>query len=243
MSKSINVYWSAIRDDEIDLQFAIDEPISLRKELLSNRNRENSHDNFFKCPATKSVMENTFVWKSPVNSSANLKIVDNDILIKDSSDGEKKMFVWFINHMPTLDSNILIKFSYNIIFFAEEDVDVMYTAPFFSNAPHMQSGAIVPGKFNIGSWFRPFNTEFNLWKNVTSISIKEDEPLAYFTFLTDKKINLRQFRMSADAQKIAQSTVLSSKWFPNKTLVQRYDFFRRRKMRSVILKEIKDNLV
>ena len=53
--------------------------------------------------------------------------------------------------------------------------------------PHMQYGAVTPGQFNIGKWFRPIQTEINLWENINTFSINKDEPLAFINFLTSKK--------------------------------------------------------
>lgn len=242
MSSSINVYWAPVYNSITDLQMSTLEPLNLKSELLLERDRSNPTGGFFRCPATTSVLDHTFVWKTPTQSWADFKVQQDDVLMK-KNDDYGDIFSWFINHKPTLEDNLLVKFTYNIVFFAEEDVEVLYTAPYFSYAPHMQYGAVVPGKFNVGSWFRPFNIEMNLWRGVRYVEIKENEPLAYFTFLTDKKINLKQFRMSETTDKIAKSTIQSTQWFKNRTLFDRYKIFRNSKLRNVILKDIKNNLV
>ena len=54
------------------------------------------------------------------------------------------------------------------IFFSEEDIEMTMTSPFFSDAPHLQYGSIVPGSFNISKWFRNVNLEFNIWTAIRS---------------------------------------------------------------------------
>jgi hypothetical protein len=242
MSRKINVYWAPVYNSLTDMQMSTAAPLNLKKELLLDRDRENPTGGFFRCPATTSVLDHTYVWKTPTASRAEFKITEDDVLMK-NNDEYGDIFSWFINHKPTLKDNLLVKFTYNIVFFADEDVEVLYTAPYFSYAPHTQYGSVVPGKFNVGSWFRPFNIEINLWSGVRYIEIRENEPLAYFTFLTDKDINLQQFKMSETTDKIAKSTIQSTQWFNKRTMLDRYKMFKERRLRSVIINDIKNNLV
>lgn len=241
----VTVYWAVVtqKDYGHDRQMMFVEPVSLRKTLFSNRNRNNkSRQNFLKCPAVVDVVNNVFVWKSPKKTSLEIDVVDGKLepnRVYDNGDH----FNWYTEHPPTLENNLLVTLDYHIIFFAEEDVEVLFTSPYFTNAPHLKDGAIVPGKFNVGSWFRPMNAEFNLWNGHNSIGFEQGEDLAYFTFLTDKKVNLKEFRMTPELNGIAMSMVASITWMPHKPLRERYEAFRTRKLRGVILNKIKENLV
>ena len=246
MSKDdISVYWAVVteKDYGMDRQIMFVEPEPLRKTLFANRNKNNkSRQNFLKCPAVTDVVNNVFVWKSPKETSIDIEVVDG--MIEPDKRYEMGDYLdWYTQHPPTLENNLLASLDYHIIFFAEEEVEVLLSAPYFTNAPHLQSGAIIPGKVNIGSWFRPLNAEFNLWNGNRNISFKENEDIAYFTFLTDKKVHLQEFRMSSDLNRIAMSMVSSISWMPHKPLRDRYENFRRRKMRGVILNKIRENLV
>lgn len=244
MSKSINVYWSTVSTrNDIDWQISMEQPISLQKELFNNKNKSNkTRQSFLRCPAVRSAIKNTLVWRAPKNTSVDIE-VENDMIKMGSRYNEQEMFPWVIEHVPTISNNILITFDYRIIFFAEEDVDVLFTAPYFSESPHLQYGAIIPGKFNVGSWFRPYNAEMNLWSGNKHIEFKENEAIAYFTFLTDKNIVAKRFKMNDDLIKISKSMSTSSTWLPNKTLEERYKIFKNRGMKKVILNNIKDNLI
>jgi hypothetical protein len=242
VSDLINVYWAPVYNSEVDMQISTMEPLNLRNELLIDRNRNNPTGGFFRCPATTSILDHTFVWKTPSSSMADFKVIDGEVLMK-NNDNYNNAFSWYINHEPTLTDNLLVKFTYNIIFFADDDVEVLYTAPYFSYAPHTQYGVVVPGKFNVGSWFRPFNIEMNLWRGVRHVEIKENEPLAYFTFITDKKIRLQEFRMTEKLDSLAKATIQSTQWFNKRSLADRYRMFRARKLKGVVLEDIKNNLV
>lgn len=242
---SLTVYWAVVdgRDQGIDRQIMFVEPMPLRKMLFDNRNKNNkSRQNFFKCPAVVDIINNVFVWKSPKKTSVEIKVIDGRVEANKRYENDD-YFDWSTEHPPTIEKNILVTLDYHIIFFCEEEVDIMLTAPYFTNAPHLKDGAIVPGKFNVGAWFRPINAEFNLWNGKTSISFEENDDIAYFTFLTDKKVVLQEFKMTPDLVRIATSMVSSISWMPHKPLRDRYDAFRRRKLRGVILNKIKQSLV
>lgn len=244
MGKPINVYWaSANFGQDIDWQLMMEEPLPLRKDIFDNRNRSNkSRGTLLKCPAVTSVINNTLVWRAPKNTSVDVSIENGSIeLNRRYNNGD--MFDWYPEHQPSIKNNVLITFDYHIIFFADQDVEVLFSAPYFSKAPHLQYGATLPGRFNVGSWFRPYNAEMNLWDGNTHIEFKENEPIAYFTFLTDEKINVQQFRMTDELRKISYSMTSAGTWMPNKTLQERYHTFRQRKMRGMILDKIKSNLV
>ena len=243
--KGLTVYWAVVaeKDYGMDRQIMFIEPASLRKTLFNNRNRSNkSRQNFLKCPAVVDVVNNVFVWKAPKKTSVEIETVNG--MVEPNKRYEKDDYLdWYTEHPPTLENNLLVTLDYHIIFFAEEEVEVLLTAPYFTNSPHLSQGAVVPGKVNVGAWFRPMNAEFNLWEGNSSISFEENEDIAYFTFITDKKVNLQEFKMDQDLNRLAMSMVASIKWMPHKPLRDRYDAFRRRKLRNVILSKIKRNLV
>jgi len=98
--------------------------------------------------------------------------------------------------------------------------------------------------FNIGSWFRPYFTEIQMWNNHGELIIKENEPIFYVEFLTDKKIKLVRFKYTKKLLTYSQHCVDAPSIFGlNLPLVKRYEKFKQSKMRDIILKEIKENIV
>ena len=244
MGKPINVYWAVANEGmDVDWQLMMEPVHTLRRDIYNNKNRSNKdRQTFLKCPAVTTVINNTLVWRAPKNTSVDIEVKDGMVeLHKRIDNGD--MFHWYSEHQPTISNNILITLDYHIIFFADADVDVLFSAPYFSKAPHLQYGAILPGKFNVGSWFRPYNAEMNLWAGNTHMEFKESEPIAYFTFLTDEKIKVQQFRMTEDLRAISYSMTSTGTWLPFKSLQERYQMFKQRNMRGVILNKIKENLV
>lgn len=239
MFNKLTVYWSYVRNGELDLSLIYEEPTSLVQELSSKKNKNNPDSNFLRCPATIDVCKNLFVVKNPLKTSASFIIEDGSV----SNQMESKSGGWFVNRPPTLENQLLAGYDYSLIFFAEEEVDMMVTSPFFSETPHRSWGAIVPGVFNIGSWFRPFNVEFNVWPGITNVSLEEGEHIAYIKFFTEKNIVFKKFMMNDQLAKQATTCSSAGFWEPRVPLLKRYQRFKRTKRKKFVLDNIKKNLL
>lgn len=239
MSNKINVYWSNVRNGELDLSMIYEEPKSLIHELSLNKNKSNPDDNLLRCPAVTDLAKNLFVVKSPLKTSASFVIEDGNV----SSKMESKNGGWFVNRPPSLENQLLASYDYSLIFFAEEEIEMMVSSPYFSQTPHRSWGAVVPGLFNIGSWFRPFNIEFNVWPGITEVSLEEDEPIAYIKFFTDKNVVFKRFSMTNELIEQAKSCSSAGFWEPKVPLLKRYKRFKQSKMNKFVLDKIKENVV
>lgn len=239
MSKNLKVYWSSIANGEIDFSMLYEEPSSLMHELTLQRNNSNKDDNFLRCPAVTDLGKNLFVLKNPLKSTASFIIEDGKVFNKMESKDNR----WSVNRPPNLNNQLLAAYDYSLILFAEESVDVMMTAPYFSRVPHNSWGTIIPGVYDCGSWFRPINMEFNVWPGVTEVSLEEGEPMAYLKFFTEKNVTFQRFTMSPELSKQAISCGSSGSWEPKVPLAKRYERFRRSKRNQFVLNQIKKNLV
>jgi hypothetical protein len=239
MSNKINVYWSHVRNSELDLSILYEEPSSLIHELSLNKNKNNPDDNLLRCPAVTDLAKNLFVVKNPVETSASFVIEDGSV----SSKMDSKKGGWFVNRSPSLENQLLAAYDYSLIFFAEEEVEMMVTSPYFSQTPHRSWGAIVPGMFNIGSWFRPFNIEFNVWPGITNIYLEEGEPIAYIKFFTDKNVVFKRFTMNDELMMQAKTCSSAGFWEPRVPLLKRYQRFKNSKRKDFVLNKIKNNLL
>lgn len=239
MSNTINVYWSSIANTELDLSILYEEPASLIHELTLNRNNNNKDDNLLRCPAVTDLGKNLFVIKNPLKTSASFVIEDGKVSSKmDSKDGR-----WSVNRPPSLNNQLLAAYDYSIVFYAEEDIDVMVTSPYFSQTPHRSWGAIVPGIYNCGAWFRPVNMEFNVWPGMTRVTLEENEPMAYAKFFTEKTVVLKRFSMTTELFLQARSCSSAGSWEPRVPLLKRYQRFKNSKRDKFVLEKIKANLL
>ena len=239
MSSTIDVYWSNVPNTELDMSIAYEDPRPLMHELTLNRNNSNKDDNLLRCPAVTDLGKNLFVIKNPLQSSASF-IIENG---KVSSAMESRDRRWSVNRPPSLNNQLLAAYDYSIIFFAEEDIDVMITAPYFSHTPHSSWGAVVPGVYNCGAWFRPINMEFNVWPGITEVSLQENEPMAYAKFFTEKNVVLKRFSITPELMAQAKSCSSAGFWEPRVPLLKRYERFRNSKRNKFVLDKIKQNIL
>jgi hypothetical protein len=107
----------------------------------------------------------------------------------------------------------------------------------------MRYGSIVPGQLDIGKWFRNITLEYNLWEGVDNFFIDKGEHLAYIEFDTNKKVELVRFKLNTELKTYLESTSSSSNWEPMVSIQERYERFKRTRMKDLVMKEIKANLL
>jgi len=239
MADSVTVYWGNVPDGDLDWSIMFEEPTSLIHELTLNRNKSNPDSNLLRCPAVTGLGKNLFVVKSPASTSASFIIEDGNVSsFMECDDGK-----WVVNRPPSLHDQLLAQYSHPIVFFAEEDLDMMVTDPYFSNAPHKSWGSVIPGIYNCGSWFRPVQMEFNVWPNIKTVSLEEGEHLAYVKFFTEKTVILKRFTMVKELVDQARTCSSAGRWEPKVPLAKRYSRFKKAKRDKFVLDLIKKNLV
>jgi hypothetical protein len=219
-------------------------PIQVFQDLSSSFNPPTITKNFMNCPAVKDHLESTFFVRNPTDTDMQVSFnEENEIDGLINNNTENTPVPGLLKHSPTLSNQLLIEYGMSFSFFCEESLEVSISSPYFHQAPYLNYGAIVPGGFDIGKWYRPFNCEINLWEGNGRLIIKKDEPLAYFKFATDKKIILKRYNVNDKLYRLAVSLVNfkdTAKW---KKLVYRYDSFSKADLREIVLKEIKNNLI
>lgn len=250
MSKRKTVYWAP--QDNNGLQnknwnILYEDFQSVYNVLKSNKNDDSPH-NFFKCPSVINATKNVFVLNNPLHTK--IKIEHKHIhpfaepgMNITAVPLSKSYIGSSIVHEPSIKENTLVQYGLYFYFFAEEDLEMSMSSPFFQKADYTKYGAIVPGSLNIGSWFRRINIEFNLWNNVDELEIKEGEPLVYFSFPSDVNIKLQRFNMTEKLYHIAKTLGESSEWEPGVSLKKRYQRFKNSRTNELVLKEIKNNLL
>lgn len=239
MKDSVTVYWANIPDDDLDWAIIFEEPVPLINELALNKNKNNLDNNLLRCPAVIDLIKNTFIIKNPLESYGSF-IIEDGMVSREMHSKDNK---WVVNRPPSFNNQLLAMYRHPIMFFCEEEIDIMMTEPYFSKAQHKSWGSIVPGMFNCGSWFRPIQIEFNIWENTKDLHLEQDEPLAYVKFMTNKKIVFKRFAMTDSL--ISQAKICSSagRWEPKVPLVKRYKRFKNTKRNKFVIEEIKKNLL
>jgi hypothetical protein len=240
MSKKdeIVIYWSDFRNEVgQDMNtFLYPKPTILFNELASKKQDISGWQSYFSCPAVSEKIKRILVFKNPMTCSYSYDVLS----IAPTTENYLNVN---ITREPITSDGPIFFFSLQYILFCEEDVDVSFTGPYFHKAEYSKYGSIVPGEFNVGSWFRPYVFEMQTWSNSGEIHLKEDEPLFYAEIKTSKKVVLKQFNLSDKLIGYATECIKSPMIFPKLPLVERYTKFKNVSLNTKILKEIKDNLI
>jgi hypothetical protein len=228
----ITVYYAAERYDENDWNILYPTPRTLLHTMQERKDPDVPPQNFFRCPAVTELTSHTYVIPVPMNTGC--KWVG-------TPEGEELQFYgfdWKEVHRPAIRDNKIALFVHGLLLFADQPLEMLYTPAYFSQTSYSHLGAIVPAKFDIGQWYRPVHFEFNLWDGVREMHLKEGEPLAYVTFLTDKKIVMKRFMDTPQLHAMSTTMAHAGTWESRVKLAKRYRRFRESQMRERILKEI-----
>lgn len=234
----IEVYWAPNYEfSEIDWNMLYAEPTTLFDKLIKNKTDIDKVDSMFYCPAFKNLTKNTIEFKNPLHSVYYFD--DKGKVIPGKTTGMSANVV----RQPNIKNRLLLEYRLAPIFFADQPLNVTMTSPWLETPEHMKSCNVVPGRYDIGKWFRAVNIEFMLHEGVTQLEIKKDEPVVYFTFNTDEPINLIRFKMDPELRRYSVACATSTSWEPWIPLADRYKRFKESRMRSIILKKIKESIV
>jgi hypothetical protein len=241
----ITVYWAPASSQDTEyhheLNMLYPDPYNMFTYLVSKRSDFDQTISMLTCPAFKEKMKKTFVFKNSIYSHYSYETDDSggvNFAVSQFSPPISRQRLPGLVFGPT----VVIETPY--IFFADSDLDVSFSQPTFHEQGYTKYGSIIPGKFNIGSWFRPYTIEIQMWNKNGELIIKEDEPIFYTEFLTNKKIKLVRFKYTKKLATYAQHCVDAPAIFgPNLPLINRYRKFKESRMSDLILKEIKENIV
>jgi hypothetical protein len=153
----------------------------------------------------------------------------------------------FFDEMVSIRSPQLKMYSFNLayIFIAEEDLEMMTGGCEFSDNDFVNKTMITTGQYNIGKWARPLECAFMLKKDVSELKINRGDEYLTVNFLTDEKVNLVKFHTSDKLAAIIKANVSTRNYLPKGfgSLQYYYDLYQQSRIKKVIMKEIKSNLM
>ena len=238
MSKNeVVIYWAPdfAREQSFDWNYLYNNPTNVHTDLK----QEVSNPGIFLCPAVKDMLKHIFFFSSTVGADYCYNKEDGKFYSRiDNCLGIDEIRDKSFNNRH----NITLSLSW--IFFCEEPMTVEITPPYFSNAEHLKYGSVIPGTFDIGGWFRPYNAEFILNKNTDELVINPNEPLFYVKFHTDKNIVFKRFYMDENLKRIEKSCANSASIFGKfMSLSDRYALFKKTYTDKKTILYIKNNLL
>lgn len=243
--KPITVYWAPAfnldynKGDDWSLLYL--KPKSLYKELHETRVENLKPGNILSCPAFSNKYKKTYVFRSAQPCHYEYDYEDDNRTINTLGDRSYRLSG---NRFQALSFGPSLEFGFYNLFFADEPLTASFTPPYYHEPKYTKYGAVIPGEFDIGQWFRPFNFEIQTWKNKGEIIIEEEEPIFYVEFKTDRPIIFKQFLMNDQLAKYAKMCAGSNVTLGfGKTLSFRYNRFKQSGIRERVLFEIKNNTI
>ena len=244
----IIIYWapySHVQSSLGEWNLLYEEPYNKHVDLIKNKSEfSESRNSFFACPAFTGKLKNTYVFKSPMDSSYyyNFSDISNPVIkpIKPN----KPFLNLYSPRKESLSKKPQITFDLNYLFFCEEPLSATFSAPYFDEPKYLRYGAVAPGTFDIGQWFRPYPLEITLWNNIGEFHIEEDEPMFYVEFLTDRPIVIKRFRATPEILSYSDSCSKALQTIKaGIPLLERYKKFKNTRMNDLVIKEIKENIL
>jgi len=241
MKKDLVVYWAPdyTAEQQFDWNILYNNPVPVWSDIKNKINKESDSPQMIVCPAVRDILENTFSFSSSAAADYTYDEKNKTFISR------IKSYIGFDEaRTPSLKNKLQITLSLSWIFFCEESLKVEITPPYFSEADHLRYGSVVPGTFDIGKWFRPYLAEFVLKENTKELVVKNDEPIIFVRFMTDKNIVLKRFVMDEKLKRIERSCAASGNIFGRGfSLESRYNIFTKTNTNNKILKLIKDNVI
>tara|TARA_R110000772_G_scaffold238342_1_gene350343 strand:- start:343 stop:1053 length:711 start_codon:yes stop_codon:yes gene_type:complete len=235
MNKRKIVYWAPyfVPQEINHWNMLFIEPQKLLNKVIDDiKNTDDDRlKDMIRCPAFSNLGKNTFYVENPMTTE--FDIIDGEIKYKGDN----------FYYCSILKGKNIFKYGLSYIFFSEDDLELMMTSPHFSQTEHTNYARLVPGKFNIAKWFRPVNLEMLLYGDKSYFKMPEHEHMAYFTFLTDDKVELKRFELNDTLLKISNTCSNVSDWWKNVPLINRYDRFLKTKTNRLVMKQIRKQLV
>lgn len=248
MSDSINVYWAPwpFTKDEWQWNYLYSEPKNVYDNLISDTEGKSLA---IRCPATRDLMKNLYSFHSCVDdsfslSSANLGLVESDLNDAVYPLNVETKVGLFRNRKSSYSGYVNAFYNLSWILFSDEPLLARWSAPYYPAISPVNGAIFTMGQYDIGQWFRPINLDYQIPIDAEKFSISEGDPLAFLELFTDKKIIWQRFRMTQTIREIANEHVGAPKRYgARKSLDYRYKMFGRSNMKSIILTELKNNLI
>lgn len=246
----INVYWTPnIHPESLYKDFYLSpEKVMFLKGAEMNKDRVSNMGSagFFSCPAVKDLFKNVYSFTSGFDDSINIDkwVLDSEkrLVRPETLPIKSKIIIKRVRPSSLVNqTNLTLGLSW--LFFADEPVVGRFTAPYFPPTTPGKEATLSCGQFDIGSWFRQFDLDYHITKNTKSLDFKKGEDLFYLEIITNKKINLQEFKMTKEILSLQDEYAkVSQGELKSKTLKDRYSFANK-DMNKKVLKEIKKNLV
>jgi len=235
---TITVYWSpwAMIDRMTLMNLVMEPPKHVWKTLPAVDDRTPRINNYRACPASTTHLKNTYVLSCPYSDRVDF-----------SGDTFNPSFtatnnIW-MSRNSSFENSYVIDCDFQWIFFADQPLTMKVTPPYLHKTSVSSTGYLTPGRFDIHRWFRPVSSTFHLFPGETSLTMTEDEPLAYVEFDTEERVVLKQFELSQEIFDIGSNGIKLKFEKPSLSLENLYGRFTNSNRPALLLKLIQDKVL
>jgi hypothetical protein len=233
---SITVYWSPFSLPERNslMNLIWDPPVPVLRTLPTITTVKDS--TYMSCKSAQKLFKNTFTINHPLSTTVTMSGPINAPQAISTNN------LW-IPRPGAFDNSYTVNYDFSWLFFCEESLELRETHPYMHQVESSKTSYLSSGSLDIGKWFRPINLTYILWPNETVLSFKKGDIAAYFEFVTDKKVILKQFDLTPELYKLVNQVTSLKELFPNQSLIELYNRFTKGNVDKLILKHIKNNLI
>lgn len=242
MSKPINLYIAPhILPEEEKYSLLFPKPTVLFSDIHKTKKYSPDSLGYMSCPAVKGKLKKILTFSNALECSYEYDFSLEEKFIKNITES-------YLSIHMVRDNGVLnrpsVFFAHSYFMFADQPLEIILTPPYFHKPQYTNSGSVIPGSFDAGQWFRPFNFEIQVWKDKGTIEFKDGEPLFYAELMTDKKVNVHRFNHTEQLEELSLACIESTKLFGlGQTLLSRYNRFKSAGLREKVLTEIKKNII
>lgn len=252
----ITVYWTtgSFSPEEDSWSFLYQSPESLLSIIKGLKSEQPKINQLLACPAINSFIPTVYVFKHAITNTVKLPNgILTELSTRDPSNESTTLTVPVLESKLTVTSNRAsslegyanIGYNMSWLLFSDEPLMAKFTAPFYPPTAPCDGALLSPGRFDIGSWYRPYQLDYHVPIDTLELHFKENDHLFYVEFETERPIILKRFVENKVLRQIRNETVnkypqMFGKFRPLKT---RYEDAKKAKIPEIVLSEIKKNVV
>ena len=234
----MDIYWSVVECRSIP-HINYEEPRPVLAEIAKTIPEfDNPRSKITNCPSFRESCKNTFSLHIPIDYQ--LTYANNDI---ETNMWDEGFFRDVVNvREPQYPNWTSMQFKY--IFASEQDLEMEMLPCFMTSNGFTDNADIIPGKMNIGKWFRPLECAFVVKNGDRTVEFNRGDAFSFVRFNTDEKIKFRRFFFNNELNHITSSNVSAREYkLKLSPLSYFYNLYERSHMHSKIMREIKSNLM
>jgi len=232
MAKEEIVYWGVHQN--IPQAIHAELPDTALKSILAGKTADAL--SFPHCPAFRDTFANVFAVKSWFDYK--LEIVDGKLMTDDyGADFYRQLIV---NHAT---NERVWGMGQLQIFIAESDsLKMTQEHPALTRTGWANSVQVIPGTIDIGKYARTLECGFYALPDTKVIDLKRGDPLYFARFHTDSKIKIVPFLYTDRMEEILRGTAIRARGKRHTPLATYYEAFKRHRLKSLVLREVKANV-